>query len=234
MRSKANSAIANLRLAVRGDTFGPTDRSSCALYIGNLFMARHAPLRRIEKGAAPLLGLDQEFGKKLVEEEELLHFLALYEVATGETFPELAPSETPDFVGHDQHERTVGIELTQLKFAPDYMFWKRAIKKREWADDTDAFWRILHLLAGKAEKLPKGNWPGCERKILVIQLVDYPLSELMHSIDTDLPDGRDFSEILLADYTILDMYGGVDLFPIAHPELSGPFLVASTDRKPWG
>lgn len=170
----------------------------------------------------------------MLEEEDLLYFLASYEAATGETFPEMASSETPDFIGRDVQGRIVGIELTKLKFDPGYMFWQRAIEKREWAEDEDAFWRILELLHAKTEKLSTGSWPECERKILVIQLVDYPLSELQHTIETDVPDGTGFSEVWLADYSIIDMYGGVDLFPVTHPELQGAFPVASTDKKPWG
>ena len=110
----------------------------------------------------------------------------------------------------------------------------RIVEKREWADDRDVFWRLLELLHKKSKTLLQGRWPECTRKILVIQLVDYPLAELLGTMDTDAPNEDGFSEIWLADYSIRDMYGGVDLFPITHPDLEGPFLVASTDKKPWG
>lgn len=177
---------------------------------------------------------DQEMGKKMIEEDDLFYFLDAYRMATGEALVEITRSETPDFLCVDSCGQTVGIELTKLKFPPDYMFWKRAIEKEEWASHEDAFWRIIGLMANKTEKLGKGNWPTCERKILVIQMVDYPLSELLPNAETDQPDGTDFSEVWLADYSILDMYGDVDLFPIVHPTLEGYFPVASKDQKPWG
>jgi len=177
---------------------------------------------------------DQEMGKKMVEREELYQFLEAYEQATGEKFPKMCCSETPDFVGEDENGRSVGIELTQLKFSPDHMFVRRYIEKQDWVSDEDAFWRILELLAKKDTKLKNGNWPQCERKILVIQLVDYPLSELLPNCTTDKPHDQSFSEIWFADYTITDMYGGVDLFPIVHPNLEGYFPVASENKKPYG
>ena len=177
---------------------------------------------------------DQEMGKKIVEQEELYQFLEAYEKATGETFPTMCISETPDFVGEDENGRSVGIELTKLKFSPDHMSVRRILEKREWATDEDAFWRIIELLGTKNAKLDMGNWPHCERKILVIQLVDYPLSELLPNCTTDKPDERSFSEIWLADYTIIYVYGGVDLYPIVHPNLEGHFPVASEDKKPYG
>lgn len=177
---------------------------------------------------------DREDAKKLAEEADLALFLTAYKQATGETFTEVTPSETPDFIANDLLGHSVGIELTRLKFDPDYMFWQRYIERRDMARDDDAFWRILGLIAAKSAKLASGRWPSCQRKLLVIQLVDYPLEQLVGITDTEKPSPGDFTEIWLADYSIVDMFGGVDLLPVVHPELEGPYLVASTGKKPWG
>jgi hypothetical protein len=169
--------------------------------------------------------------KKLMEEVALSHFLKAYRLATGEEFVDVEPSETPDFLARDSLGCTVGIELTQVKFPPSDMSWHR-IMGEEWANDLDAFWRIVELLHVKEQKLPR--WPACERRLLVVQLGDIPLADLGAGIATDPPTEHGFTEVWLADFTMLDMFGGCDVHPIVHEHLSGPFKVASTDRKPYG
>jgi hypothetical protein len=61
----------------------------------------------------------REVGKREIEREHLSAFLDAYEAATAEFFPEMINSETPDFIGRDAQGRIVGIEVTQLRFAPD-------------------------------------------------------------------------------------------------------------------
>ncbi|HEX2379523.1 MAG TPA: hypothetical protein VHI74_02125 [Methyloceanibacter sp.] len=45
------------------------------------------------------------------ERDHLGLFLDACERATGETFPEMYDSETPDFIGRDHKGRVVGIEI---------------------------------------------------------------------------------------------------------------------------
>jgi hypothetical protein len=177
---------------------------------------------------------DYERGKKMAEEMDLEVFLRAYALATGEVFVGAAASETPDFIGEDVEGNLVGIELTQLKFDPDHMFWRRTFDREEWVDHNDAHWRIIELIAKKSATLSRGGWPRCARRILVIQLIDSPPDELLPNLVTDRPNGTDFDEIWLADYTQLHVFGGVDLFPILHATLEGLFPVASEDRKPYG
>lgn len=68
---------------------------------------------------------DSELGKREEEREHLALFLNAYKAATGESFPELYDSETPDFIGFDVAGRTVGIEITQLSFAQDEQHMRR-------------------------------------------------------------------------------------------------------------
>ena len=44
---------------------------------------------------------DSALGKREIEREHLGQFLEAYQRATGETFPEMCDSETPDFIGRD-------------------------------------------------------------------------------------------------------------------------------------
>ena len=177
---------------------------------------------------------DNERGKKMTEEIDLKVFLDAYALATGEEFVGLAKSEAPDFMGEDCEGNRVGIELTQLRFEPDYMLWRNTFDLEKWADHNDALRRMIERMAEKSADLSRGGWPRSARRILVIQLVHYPLDELLPNLMTDRPNGTGFDETWLADYTQLDVFGGVDLFPLVHPTLTGLFPVASKDRKPYG
>ena len=172
-------------------------------------------------------------GKREMERDHLGLFLSAYKQVTGETF-ELSDAETPDFIGRDAEGRTVGIEMTQLRFAPDVRAIRRAFEEHDRGDVGNPYWELLELGHQKTSKLTKGLWPECERKILVIMLVDCGLDEVRHYFDTDTPDGRGFDEVWLADHTLVEPFGGVDLYPLVHATLEGLFDVSSRDKKPYG
>ena len=65
-------------------------------------------------------------------------------------------------------------------------------------EDPDAWWRLLELLHKKDQTLAKGRWSECERKILVIVLVDASIEAVGLGTDTDTPDEGGFDEICLA------------------------------------
>ena len=67
----------------------------------------------------------------------------------------------------------------------------------------------------------------CERRILVVMLVDCPLREITPTVDTDRPDGSGYDEIWLADCTLVEAYGGVDIFPLSQPTLERPLDLRS-------
>lgn len=175
---------------------------------------------------------DQEIGKREMERDHLGLFLSAYEKATGESF-ELVDNETPDFIGRDAEGRTVGIELTQLRFAPDVRFIRRTFEEDDRGGVGDPYWELLALGHQKSSKLTKGLWPQCERKILVIMLIDCGLDEVKHYFDTDTPSPGGFDEVWLADHTLVDPFAGVDLYPLVHATLEG-LDVSSRDKKPYG
>lgn len=175
---------------------------------------------------------DWDLGKRELERDHLGYFLDAYERATGETFPELCDSETPDFIGRDEKGRVVGIELAQLRFSPEEQHWRR-ISPPEPAD-PDAWWRLLELLHKKDQTLTKGRWPDCERKLLVVILVDASIDAVAAGTDTDRPDEDGFDEVWLADYTQVEAFGAADLFAIVHPDLKGHFATGDWGQKPYG
>jgi hypothetical protein len=165
---------------------------------------------------------ESDLGKREEEREHLALFLDAYRHATGETFPELYDSETPDFLGCDREGRVVGIEITQLRFAPD---------ERHMRDDTDAFFRLLRLLHQKDQKLTSGAWPRCKRKILVIMNIHAEFDSVILGTDTDRPDEDGFDEVWLADHTQVEALGGVDIYAVVHPHLEGRFATADIGAK---
>jgi hypothetical protein len=172
---------------------------------------------------------DQEIGKQMVEQEHLDLFVDAYERATGETL-EVGRSETPDFIGEDDEGRTVGVELTQLRFTNDERDMRRALGP----EPHDAWWRLLELTQQKKELLTKGRWPECQRKILVVMLIDATIDEVAAETDTDRPEAGGFDEIWLADYSQVEAFRAVDLFAVAHPKLEGHFATGDQGQKPYG
>jgi hypothetical protein len=141
---------------------------------------------------------DQAIGKRLAEREDLDLFLEAYERATGETLGHMGDSETPDFVGTDEHGRVVGIEITALRYGPAERH-LRSIFLAERRDD--AWWRLLDLMHQKHKTLTGGRWAECERKFLVIMMVVASITDTMASTATDLQIAGGFDEIWLADRT---------------------------------
>lgn len=175
---------------------------------------------------------NREAEKKAEERRDLGHILCAYSEARGELFRKIEPSETPDFFAIGSSEEVVGIELTRLKFPPGYMNEQYAVD-HQWACDDDVLFRLLALVGQKEAKLISGRWQECERRILFIQLEDYPLSGL-NFFETDTPDANGFNEVWLADFTILSTYGRVALHPIIHPLGSGLIVQKPELGKPYG
>jgi hypothetical protein len=158
---------------------------------------------------------DLELGKREIEREHLVLFLDAYQFATSETFSDMKDGETPDFVGRDEAGQVVGVEITQLRFSPGERHTRR-IEPPE-PHDVDAWWRLLELMHQKDQKLTKGYRPHCDRKILVIMLVDAGIGALTAATETDRPNEHGFDEVWLADHTQVEAFGAVDLFAIVHP-----------------
>jgi hypothetical protein len=102
-------------------------------------------------------------------------------------------SETPDFIGRDEAGRIVGIEIAQLRFSPDERHMRRIDPPEP--HDTDARWRLLELMHQKDQKLTSGHWPQCERKVLVIILIDAAIGAITAGTETDRPKEDGFDEV---------------------------------------
>jgi hypothetical protein len=158
---------------------------------------------------------DQEFAKKFEEEVDLEDFLEAYEYVTGERIAKVRSSERPDFICVRENDEHIGIELTKVMRDPESAFWDLTLRSEKYMDPIDAIMEVGALLDKKETLRKQDDWLFPDNTILVFQLMDAPLAEVGAHLDNDLQ--KDFSEtgfkeIWLADYTLLEPYGVVELF----------------------
>jgi len=175
---------------------------------------------------------DHDAAKRWIEEEHLRRFLDAYEEVTEETFSDIALSETPDFIAMDSEGRITGIELTQIRFSPDVQSMRRIFEPPTY--DSESYMRLIELLHKKDQTLGKGRWHECQRKILVIMLIDTTIDAIVAGAETDKPQPGGFDEVWLADYTQVEAFDGVDLFVLVHKDLEGHFATGDYGQKPYG
>ena len=81
---------------------------------------------------------DDDLGKKLVEEEELLQFLEAYETITGELLTILNRGESPDFTCERPSGQVIGVELARSPHDHDM-----AVHDRIWGDRTKSAFNLI-------------------------------------------------------------------------------------------
>jgi hypothetical protein len=180
---------------------------------------------------------EQEFGKKLVEEADFIHFADAYEHVTGTRLEIVATTERPDFICERGNGTRCGVELTQVRRNPESRLADQIMNDSAWMSPTDASWQIYNLTTCKDRKRQDPDWKLPKDTILVVQLMDCPLDEIgSESLDTICDDlaGLGFSEIWLADYTTLEPFREVELFCVSPEQLQGHYARAHPDKKPYG
>jgi hypothetical protein len=167
---------------------------------------------------------DQELGKKIVEEEDLYLFFEAYADATGEVLTSIEASERPDFVCQRAEGTIIGVELTKIMRDPESALWDNVINKQEFRDNADANEAIYLAAEWKSRKQKIGNWQHPNNTILILQVMDCPLSNLHYYLeDGNSPDDYadlGFSEVWVADYSEIDAYSVIELFGL-YPERGG-------------
>lgn len=180
---------------------------------------------------------DQDIGKKMVEESELEYFIDAYESLIGEKLVVLHRGEKPDFVCKRADGTPVGVELTKVMRDPESAHWEAVLDHQEYMTSGAALDLVYEAVAKKAEKMAEDNRIDINDTILVLQLMDCPLSELKNMLDRDLQKdfiSYGFSEIWIADYTGLDAYGDIELFGLCPLKWWGYHQRHNPYRKPYG
>ncbi len=180
---------------------------------------------------------DQDVGKKMVEENELEYFIDAYKYVTGEELVVVDRGEKPDFVCERADGTCVGIELTKIMRDPETAHWEAVLNHQEYMSSQAALDLVYETVAKKAEKTTRNDRIGINNTILVLQLMDCPLSELKSMLDSDLQKdfaSYGFAEIWIADYTGLDAYGDIELFGLSPLKWWGYHERRNPHRKPYG
>jgi|SRR3990172_8674078 len=164
---------------------------------------------------------DNELGKKMIEEEDLYLFIEAYEEATDEVLTSIERSERPDFICQRGNNTINGIELTKVMRDPASASWDRIMNRQESRDVWDTIDAIYATSVRKSRKLQAGNWQCPNNTILVLQVMDCPLSNLHKYLENGISanDCTDlgFSEVWIADYSEVDVYSVIKLFGL-YPE----------------
>jgi len=171
----------------------------------------------------------RELGKIKVETQKedefktLLYFLEEYEKITDREFVEIKSSERPDFLCLEQSQKTVGVELTQVrKKFPEMIGW-------------DAIEIIQAIVEKKERKRKEPDWKLSNNSILIIEFNDIPLDSINNHLNKDnLPDiyQTGFSEIWIVDLTNLEAYRDVELFCFVPEAYKGYY--SRPFQKPYG
>jgi hypothetical protein len=179
---------------------------------------------------------DSDLGKKMVEEEHLIHFLDAYHTVTGVSLHIIGRGETPDFLCIDPSGQLVGVELARSPH--DY---ERRIHDRIWGDCTmsahDLLDNVAGMIAGKERKRQSSHWRTPHSTMLVIQLLDYTFDSLVWTRDCSLAEDYSetgFVEIWLADHSTLGAYSQVRLIGLHPRKHWGVHHQPALEQKPFG
>ena len=193
----------------------------------------------------PTLGLcrsdvilsDQEYGKKLVEEMDLEPFLKEYEWVTGLVLQLINRTERPDFIVQRSDGTQLGIELTKVMRDPESAFWARVLSGEEFADPVETAIHLQELIYRKDAKRSGSGWTLPDRTVLVLQLMDSSIDQVVLFLDDQVIkelNETGFFEIWLADYTILEAFGTIQLYGIKPEKWQGLHSHSRTGNKPYG
>ncbi len=172
---------------------------------------------------------------KMVEQEELYLFLDAYKVSLGRRLRIRLSGERPDFICARGNNRLVGVELTKVMRDPAAVIRGRIEDVREFARPNEIVEEIHWAIEKKEQKRRTGEWACRDSTVLVLQVMDCPLSDLAPFLEGLGPSEfgpHGFAEIFIADHTELAAYGAVELFGLWPRRLWGYF---ERDRgKPYG
>jgi len=162
---------------------------------------------------------DQHRGKKMAEEMEFEFFQSSYEYVTGDRLSIVKDGERPDFICHRTNNTQIGVEFTKIVRSPEKTLWDEVLDRSYYQSGDEVFFAIQEAIVKKSQKMQKGLWRLAENTMLVLQVMDCPLSDTVLHFDKSLQSemaASGFSEIWVADYSIIEAFNDVDLFGI-HP-----------------
>lgn len=125
------------------------------------------------------------------------YFLAAYAGITNQELTIVDAGERPDFVCRTDDGEMLGIELARVFCdAEGYLldqrfggtFWRAAAPDKEPVTAFDIALEIYRIVEEKNEKRLSGDWRHHDSTVLLLQLVEMPLSEVRQHIDREMQD----------------------------------------------
>lgn len=176
------------------------------------------------------------------KDEELTqveYFIDAYNENTGKQLSLVEQRESPDFLCQNEYQEIIGVELCRI--VRNSIVAHREIectfRKKMDYDDADIIEIMCSNIIDKEEKRHKMYSMVTNKTILVLSFADIPITnpilDLTLLLKNEFPQ-HGFSEIWLADYTLLDSHSDIrlfNLFPFAEkPTYKG----INPDIKPYG
>jgi hypothetical protein len=128
----------------------------------------------------------------------------------------------------------VGIELVKVITNHPLRF---GVEPCDFADALDTWIWVQQTISKKEEKRRRRYWQLADDTILVVQLFDLRSEWLIRQFDDETlakVSSTGFSEIWIADYTIIEAFGTVQLIGIKPKVFSGLHAHRYSGTKPYG
>ncbi len=177
---------------------------------------------------------DQQIGKRGEERIYLAHFTEAYRLATGKNLLVGDGPDSPDFIGVRETGEEIAVELTCIMRNPASAQAAEILWRQEYMDADEALELIYHTIEIKEEKRVKDYGIWADKTILVINLVECPLSSLLPDLNTLQGDFNfhGFVKVWLADHSD-DAYSDIELSGLSPLEIWG-YYPRPPGQKPYG
>ena len=180
---------------------------------------------------------DQILGKKEQERMLLDPFLEEYHLVTGKQLSLLACWERPDFIVCDDTGKHYGLEVVRVMVDPEQRMWRRILDGHECMDPVDTAVHLQECVYRKDLKRSSVDWDLSDSTILLLALFDAPIADIEPYIDEEILtelNTTGFVEIWVADFTLEEAYGTVQLMCLKSDAFTGLHDFHPVSWKPYG
>ena len=180
---------------------------------------------------------DRIIGKKIWESELVDAFLKEHHLVTGKKISVLRDWERPDFIVGDDTGKHYGLEVVRVMVDPEQRMWRRILDGQEFMDPIDTAIRLQDCVYQKDEKRSSPDWVLSDSTILLLALIDAPIADIEPFIDEEILaelNTTGFVEIWVADFTLEEAYGTVQLMCLKSDAYIGLHDFHPVSSKPYG
>jgi hypothetical protein len=172
------------------------------------------------------------------DRSHFLPFLKEYELVTGLALQHVGRAERPEFITQRSDSTELGIKLSKIIGDPQFAFWPlRVLRGKEFADPVETAIHLQELIYLKDAKRSGSGWTLPDRTMRILQLMDSSFDQVISFLDKQVIkelNETGFFEIWLADYTILETFGTIQLYGIKPERWQGLHDHSRPGNKPYG